>query len=417
MTNTPSIDHIERLAAPLTPLIRWRSWTSNDHIGICAPQSVSTSTTIEETQSHVRRILAENAIAEQGIIRAAIEMASARIVATLPNVPRTYIFENELCTHLADGRIHDHSMFHDIHRDTEWRRLSNPLRHLARPVILRFRQEHIAKYNGVCSECGAPHTRVEELDVEYLPLFDELQTRFIERTIRHQTEGFNTHTELEEEKTPPRLQSFALDALLKEPLTKWSPARNIPAKDAGLGWKHLVEEEDLDILKCQFEIPRLGDVLGAWTIGNSEWPTEVIEHWAGNFILPDLEYSRDQHAEAEIFYRYSTKSRDSREEGRTYPTLEAALRAENGASFDDALRDGLRFGLTPWCWFYGKDLSTNPHLNARERGQFIAFLSRAAECRPTNLELSKLLWFVPESRRSRIYQLLHQIEEMFRTMR
>lgn len=74
--NTSSIDHLERLVEQLTPLIRWRSWTSTEHIGICAPQRGPASTTIEETQGRVRRILAENsALAEPGIIRTAIEMA------------------------------------------------------------------------------------------------------------------------------------------------------------------------------------------------------------------------------------------------------------------------------------------------------------------------------------------------------
>jgi hypothetical protein len=171
--------------------------------------------------------------------------------------------------------------------------------------------------------------------------------------------------------------------LLKPPLKTWGPAGDLPAKPRG--WKHLVEDDDLEYLERQFEIPRLGDVLGAWTLGNRKQINEVIEHCVGTFLHPELEYLADRYAEAEVFYRYSTKSRDSREEGRVYPTMEAALRTEGGASFEGTLRDGLRFGLTPWCWFYKHDLSAGPHLGTQDKVQLIKFLGAAIKSKPASL--------------------------------
>jgi hypothetical protein len=145
--------------------------------------------------------------------------------------------------------------------------------------------------------------------------------------------------------------SISLKMLLKPPLKAWEG--HWGNTDTPAGWRSL-SEEDADYL-CggwnEYEMTRLGSIIGAWALEVAGEIREIIECWSGRFWPQDL-YGRDcqPYAECQTFYRF--KVADHRE-GRVYPHLEQAVRGKGGYPVDAVLEESL-------AWWLGFDDIDDP---------------------------------------------------------
>ena len=139
--------------------------------------------------------------------------------------------------------------------------------------------------------------------------------------------------------------SISLKMLLKPPLKTWEGHWE-NTKTPG-GWKCLPAEDDCfaDALQADYEMTRLGHIINAWGLEVDGEITEIIECWSAGFWPLDLHGQTDCQtcAGCHTFYRYPVANHWH---GYVYPHLGQAVRAEGGSSVEEALEEGLAWGLS-----------------------------------------------------------------------
>jgi hypothetical protein len=137
--------------------------------------------------------------------------------------------------------------------------------------------------------------------------------------------------------------SISLKALLRQPLKAWEG--HWGSHDTPAGWWSLSEGDDCfdETLLGDYEVARMGKIIDAWAIVVDGKITEVIECWGATFSPWDLYCMGCQpDAECQTFYRYHV---DKSLEGRVYPHLEQAARAEGRRFGGSGAQGGPRLGL------------------------------------------------------------------------